>query len=118
MTRRLLFEAASVIMYRSRVPLGIRDWAERIAARSGSWKARVALARKLAAILFVMMRDSRVPPGLVFPPAGEGATPRLAFEPPGARRNDSLRPFRLLVRRGGTTLSEMALSIPSLTIRC
>jgi transposase len=57
LTRRLLFEAASVIMYRSRVPLGIRDWAERIAARSGSWKARVALARKLATILFVMMRD-------------------------------------------------------------
>jgi transposase len=57
LTRRLLFEAASVIMYRSRVPLGIREWAERISARSGSWKARVALARKLATILFVMMRD-------------------------------------------------------------
>jgi transposase len=57
LTRRLLFEAANAIMYRSRATLGVRPWAERIAARSGSWKARVALARKLATILFVMMRD-------------------------------------------------------------
>lgn len=57
LTRRLLFEAASVIMYRSRAPLAVREWANQIAVRSGSWKARVALARKLATILFVMMRE-------------------------------------------------------------
>jgi transposase len=57
LTRRLLFEAASVILYRMRGDLGLRSWAQRLAARSGSWKARVALARKLATILFGMMRD-------------------------------------------------------------
>lgn len=60
LTRRLLFEAANVILYRTRGELGLRDWAERLAARSGSWKARVALARKLATILFRMMRDRTV----------------------------------------------------------
>lgn len=57
LTRSLLFEAASVILYRTRGNLGLRDWALRLAMRSGSWKARVALARKLAVILFRMMRD-------------------------------------------------------------
>lgn len=59
LTRRLLFEAATVILYRTRTPLGLRDWATKLAARSGTWKARVALARKLATILFRMMRDER-----------------------------------------------------------
>ena len=59
LTRSLLFEAASVILYRTRKPLGLRNWAERLAARSSSWKARVALARKLATILFGMMRDGK-----------------------------------------------------------
>jgi transposase len=57
LTRSLLFEAASVILYRTRGDLGLRDWAPRLAARSGDWKAGVALARKLAVILFRMMRD-------------------------------------------------------------
>ena len=57
LTRRLLFEAATVILYRTGGALGLRTWAERLVARSGSWKARVALARKLATILFRMMRD-------------------------------------------------------------
>ncbi|MEO1573275.1 MAG: IS110 family transposase [Bacteroidota bacterium] len=59
LTRRLLFEAASVIMFRTRMPLGLRDWAARLADRAGSWKARVALARKLATVLYGMMRDGR-----------------------------------------------------------
>ena len=59
LTLRLLFEAATVILHRTRTPLGLRDWATRLAARSGTWKARVALARKLATILFRMMRDAR-----------------------------------------------------------
>ena len=57
LTRRLLFEAANVILYRTRGEFGLRQWAQRLAARSGTWKARVALARKLATILFRMMRD-------------------------------------------------------------
>jgi transposase len=59
LTRSLLFEAASVILYRTRGELGLRDWAQSIAARSGTWTARVALARKLAVILFCMMRDAK-----------------------------------------------------------
>jgi transposase len=58
LTRRLLFEAADVILYRHRGDPGLRAWARRLAARAGSWKARVALARKLATILFGMMRDA------------------------------------------------------------
>jgi transposase len=60
LTRRLLFKAANVILYRTRGVLGLRNWAERPAVRSGSWKARVALARKRATILFRMMRDQTV----------------------------------------------------------
>jgi transposase len=59
MTRRLLFEAASVILFRTRQSFRLKDWAAKLAIRSGSWKARVALARKLATILFSMMRDGR-----------------------------------------------------------
>ncbi|MEM7527869.1 MAG: IS110 family transposase, partial [Pseudomonadota bacterium] len=61
--RRLLFEAANVILYRTKTPSRLRRWAQAIALRSGSWKARVALARKLATVLFRMMRD-----GVVFEP--------------------------------------------------
>ena len=54
LTRKLLFEAATVILFRFRGNLVLKSWAERIAARAGSWKARVALARKLATILHGM----------------------------------------------------------------
>lgn len=59
LTRRLLFEAASVIMFRTKAVFGLRIWAQSLSERAGSWKARVALARKLAMILFRMMRDDR-----------------------------------------------------------
>jgi transposase len=35
----------------------LREWAEKIAARRGKKTAVVALARRLAGILFAMMRD-------------------------------------------------------------
>lgn len=57
LTRRLLFEAATVILYRTRSTFGLRSWAQKLAVRSGSWKARVGLARKLSIVLFCMMRD-------------------------------------------------------------
>ncbi len=56
-TRKLLFEAANSILYKAHQSLSIRVWAQELSIRSGSRKARVALARKLATILFVMMRD-------------------------------------------------------------
>lgn len=59
MTRKLLFEAANVMLYRSSPDLHLRQWAEGIARRSGSWKARVALARKLSTIPFRMWADGK-----------------------------------------------------------
>jgi transposase len=56
--RHLLVQAAQRIRY-SRVPetLGLRMWAKRIEARRGKAVATVALARKVAGILFAMLRD-------------------------------------------------------------
>lgn len=58
LTRKLLFEAATVILFRARTSSDIKRWAEGISMRSGSWKARVALARKLATILHRIWRDN------------------------------------------------------------
>lgn len=58
--RWLLVEAAWRIL-RSRAPAaaGLRVWAERIALRRGQRVAVVALARRLAGILYAMWRDGR-----------------------------------------------------------
>ncbi|MEW6748008.1 MAG: IS110 family transposase [Planctomycetota bacterium] len=56
--RSLLVEAAwCVLRQRSSRSAALREWAERIAARRGKNKAAVALARKLARILFALWRD-------------------------------------------------------------
>ena len=57
MTRKLLFEAAHSILSRSGASTPLKTWAQCVVARSGHWKARVALARKLAVILHRMWRD-------------------------------------------------------------
>lgn len=54
LTRKLLFEAATVVLLRSRAPTALKEWGLEIAARSGTWKARVAIARKLATVLHRM----------------------------------------------------------------
>jgi transposase len=54
LVRKLLFEAAHVILTRTTARLALKVWAERIMARAGAWKARVALARKLAVVLHRM----------------------------------------------------------------
>jgi transposase len=59
LTRKLLFEAANALLSRSALPLALRDWANAIGSRSGFWKARVALARKLAVILHRMWMEER-----------------------------------------------------------
>lgn len=58
--RWLLVQSALTIMRsgRSRVP-GLYAWAHGIASRRGSKVARVALARRMAGILFAMLRDQR-----------------------------------------------------------
>lgn len=67
--RCLLVEAAWCIMrYKKRETAGLRAWTERIALRRGKSRAAVALARRLAGILYALMRD-----GTVYHP---GAVPR------------------------------------------
>lgn len=58
LTRKLLFEAATVILYRAAPTLALKQWGLRLSARSGSWKARVAMARKLAVILLAMWKTN------------------------------------------------------------
>ena len=57
--RWLLVEAAWCVLRRKKKPESalLRDWAERIALRRGSHVAAVALARRLAGILYAMWRD-------------------------------------------------------------
>jgi transposase len=57
LARTLMYEAAVVLMTRVKRALGLKDWAQAIAKRSGAGKARVALARKLAVILHSMWRS-------------------------------------------------------------
>jgi transposase len=61
-TRWLLVEAAWCILGRRKQPATapLREWADRIAARRGSRIAAVALARKLAGILYAIWRDQTV----------------------------------------------------------
>lgn len=51
LARLCLYEAATVILSRLKRPLALKSWAQNIAKRSGTSKARIALARKLAVIL-------------------------------------------------------------------
>jgi transposase len=51
LTRSLLFEAAGVLLSRTRAPSALKDWGQAIARRSGYSKARVAVARKIGIIL-------------------------------------------------------------------
>jgi transposase len=54
----MLVEAAwTVLRRRSSTNAALHDWAAAIAARRGSRVAVVALARKLAGILYAMWRD-------------------------------------------------------------
>ncbi|MCA1567974.1 MAG: hypothetical protein LC803_20490 [Acidobacteria bacterium] len=56
--RTLLVEAAwALLRWRNEKNKALYDWAMRIAARRGRARACVALARKLAGILYAMWRD-------------------------------------------------------------
>lgn len=58
MTRKLLFEPATVLLYRAAPMIGLRQWGLRLSARSGTRKARVALARKLAVLIPSMWKTN------------------------------------------------------------
>jgi len=55
--RTLLFEAANALLTRSRRWCALKRWGVAIAQRRGVNRARVAVARRLAIILFAMWRD-------------------------------------------------------------
>ena len=57
LTRTLLYEAAVVILCRVKRSSPLKDWALAIAKRGGAGKARIALARKLSAILHSIWRS-------------------------------------------------------------
>jgi transposase len=57
LTRSLLFEAAGVLLSRSRAPGALKDWGHAIARRAGYAKARVAVARKLGIIMHRLWID-------------------------------------------------------------
>jgi len=55
--RSYLYEAATVLLYRTKRRSQIKDWGEQLARRVGSKKAHVAVARKLAVILHCIWTD-------------------------------------------------------------
>ena len=62
--RTLLYEPANVMLTRCHGSLALKTWALDIARRSTLRKARVALARRLAVIMFAMLKH-----GAEFEPA-------------------------------------------------
>ncbi len=61
--RGYLFEAANVILTRSRSQCAVRSWGLRVTRRSGPRKAKVAVARKLAIIMLrIWLDDSSFDP--------------------------------------------------------
>ena len=56
--RTLLYEAANVLLVKVSRTSALRSWGLAIAQRSGFTKAKVAFARKLAALLHRLWRDT------------------------------------------------------------
>jgi len=59
LARTLLYEAAVVILTRSKKAWSLKDWGHAIAKRSGNGKARVAAARELSVILHSVWRSGQ-----------------------------------------------------------
>jgi transposase len=57
MVRALLYEAADVMMTRCRAENWLKSWALKVARRHGNRKAKVALARRLAVLMYRMWGD-------------------------------------------------------------
>jgi transposase len=55
--RSYLYEAANIMLVRSRSTNPLKSWAAKLAKRAGYKKARVALARKMAVVLHRMWLD-------------------------------------------------------------
>lgn len=57
--RSALYQAAKVVMHRSKKSTWLRAWADRIARRRGSKREAIALARRMGVILHRMWVDNR-----------------------------------------------------------
>lgn len=67
LTRTLLFEAAHLLLTRTRRTSALKRWGQQVARRTGHRKATVAVARKLAGILLLLWKtdaDFVAEPGL------------------------------------------------------
>jgi hypothetical protein len=72
--RSLLVQAAvSILRVRNPNTTALREWAGRLAVRRGRFIAVVALARRLAGILYAMLRD-----GTTYRPTRARSTPCTA----------------------------------------
>ena len=58
MLRWLLVEAANVLLTRSSSTCGLKRWGLKIQQAKGVGKARVAVARRLAAIMWKLWKDN------------------------------------------------------------
>jgi transposase len=57
LTRSYLYEAANIMLSRSRSTNQLKSWGLKLAKRAGFKKARVALARRMAVVLHRMWAD-------------------------------------------------------------
>ena len=57
LVRSYLYEAANIMLTRSKAANPLRRWGAKLAKRAGFKKARVALARKMAVVLHRMWLD-------------------------------------------------------------
>ena len=57
--RGLLYEAATVLLTRSRVDSDLRAWGLKLRERLGFKRAAVAVARKLAVVMHAMLRSGQ-----------------------------------------------------------
>lgn len=60
LTRTLLFEAAHLLLTRTRSTSALKRWGQQVARRTGHRKATVAVARKLAGILLMLWKTNTV----------------------------------------------------------
>jgi hypothetical protein len=102
--RRLLVQAAvSMLRCRHPRPEDLRDRALRIAARRGKTIARVALARRLAGMLFAMLRD-----GTTYRPCrARGRNDHTVTLPVASASRTRERPWIAQSEGGDTLLAEL-----------
>ena len=55
--RTVLYEAANALLTKTRKPVALKKWGEKIAKKRGHKAACVAVARKMAVIMHAMWRD-------------------------------------------------------------